>query len=94
MRRRNKVFDINTIGLTLAQREALIKKVGLIPIGTVCYRAGDYTEWTSKVTVTAENQKRVTMFWNSLYYLNEAKADAVTVEEHAEYGLYQGLCAG
>lgn len=79
-------FNFSTSGMTLHERYELLNCVELIPIGTVCFRAGDFTEYTKKITVTKENQKEVTMFWNSLYFLDEKDADIVTSREHASYG--------
>ena len=56
-----------------------------IPIGTVCYKAGGFNGRTTKVIVNDNNQKRVTRFWNSLYFSDKEKADAVTNKEHADY---------
>ena len=39
-----------------------------------------------KIVVTAENQKTVSMFWNSLYFLDEEKANLKMSQSKAEYG--------
>ena len=61
-------MDFTTKNMSLKERYDILNKVDLIPIGTICYEAGDFTEWTKEIVVNEENQKRVTMFWNCLFF--------------------------
>lgn len=79
-------MDFTTANMSLKERYDILNKVDLIPIGTICYRAGDFVEQTEEIVVNEENQKQVTMFWNSLYFLDEEQADCVTCKAHADYG--------
>lgn len=81
----NEIKDFTTEGMPLEERYGILNKVDLIPIGTVCYKAGDFAEYTEKIVVEKTNQKRVTMFWNSLYFLDKKKADEATFKAHAKY---------
>lgn len=81
-------MDFTTEGMTLEERYELLEHVDSIPIGTICYEAGDFTDWTKEIIVTEENQKRVTMFWNCLYFLDKDKADYVTNKAHSEYAAW------
>lgn len=81
----NEIKDFTTEGMSLEERYDILNKVDLIPIGTVCYKAGDFTENTEEIVVEETNQKVVTMFWNSLYFLDKEKADKATFKAHAEY---------
>lgn len=55
-------MDFTTENMSLKERYDILNKVNLIPIGTICYEAGDFTEWTKEIVVNEENQKRVTCF--------------------------------
>lgn len=79
-------MDFTTANMSLEERYDILNKVNLIPIGTICYRAGDFAEQTKQIVVDEANQKQVTMFWNSLYFLDEEQADCVTCRAHADYG--------
>lgn len=79
-------MDFTTQGMSLEERYDILNKVNLIPIGTICYKAGDFTKWTKEIVVNEENQKRVTMFWNCLFFLNKEQADYATEKAHSEYG--------
>ena len=48
--------------MSLEERYDILNKVDLIPIGTICYRAGDFTEQTELIVVEEANQILVTMF--------------------------------
>lgn len=85
-------FNFNTKGMLLEERYQLLTMIEMIPIGTKCYKSGDFAEYTSEIIVTEENQKIVTMFWNALYFLEKEKAEIVTWQEHAEYGAWQANC--
>ncbi len=63
----------------------LPKDAELIPIGTVCYRAGNFTEYTQEIVIDDNNQKLISMLWNSTYFLNKKDADRVTYKNHCEY---------
>lgn len=79
-------MDFTTENMSLKDRYDILNKVDLIPIGIICYKAGDFVEQTEKIVVNEENQKRVTMFWNCLFFLDEEQADYVTDKAHADYG--------
>ena len=51
-------MDFTTKNMSLKERYDILNKVDLIPIGTICYEAGDFTEWTKEIVVNEENQKR------------------------------------
>ena len=53
-------MDFTTEGMTLEQRYELLEHVDLIPIGTVCYEAGDFTNWTKEIIVTEEELIKTT----------------------------------
>ena len=78
-------MDFTTANMSLEERYDILNKVDLIPIGTICYEAGDFTEWTKEIVVNEENQKRVTMFWNCLFFLDKEQADHVTDKAHSDY---------
>lgn len=87
-------FNFTTKGLTLEKKLDLFERIDPIPIDTVCYKAGDFVSDTEQVTVNEVNQKEVTMFWNSLYFLDKDRADTVTCIAHADYGTWLGECIG
>lgn len=60
-----------------------------IPIGTVVYEAGDFASWTEKLIVDKNNQKIISMFWDSLYFDDEKKADLQSQRAHSNYSEYQ-----
>ena len=78
-------MDFTTANMSLKERYDILNKVDLIPIGTICYRAGDFTEQTKEIVVNEENQKQVTIFWNCLYFLDEEQADCVTDKAHSDF---------
>ena len=83
-----------TIGAELYEMEKNYTegKTPRVPIGTIVFRSGDAWEYTSKVTVTEENQKEVSMFWGKLYFDNKKDADYKTARAHANYSEYQAEC--
>lgn len=85
-------MNFSTKGMTLNERYSLLKRVNLIPVGTHCFKAGDAFEYTEKIVVTGDNQKIVTMFWNSLYFHKYEDADKVTAQEHAAYSDWLESC--
>lgn len=87
------IKEYNTTGMDFWEREKLFKEVSPIPLGEIVYQAGDAWDCTHAVKVNEENQKIITMFWNSLYFDSEEKADRLTAAAHAEYGEYQGMVA-
>lgn len=87
-------MNFSTMGMTLDERYEILDRVDLIPIGTICYRSGDFTDYTKEIIVNEDNQKQVTMFWNCLYFLDKNKADIVTQREHTAYGIWQMECCG
>lgn len=91
--KRKSIKEYNTIGMTLCDRERLFESVEPIPIGELVYKAGDAFDYTEVIKVNKANQKEVTMFWNSLYFDDEEKADVKTALAHAAYGEYQGMVA-
>ncbi len=93
MAEKRNIKEFNTTGMELWEREKLFKEVIPIPIGEIVYRSGDFASYTEVIKVDEENQKIVTMFWNSLYFDNESAADYVTRRAHAAYGRYQAEAA-
>jgi len=88
------IKDFNTTGMELWEREKLFKETVPIQIGEIVYRSGDFAGSTTIVKVTEENQKIISMFWNSLYFDNQKAADRVTQQAHAAYGDYQAEAIG
>lgn len=86
------IREFCTSGMDLWEREDLFKNTIPIELGAIVYRSGDAFEWTQPVIVNKENQKEVSMFWNALYFDNEADADLVTNIAHANYSRYQESC--
>ena len=41
-------MDFTTAGMSLEERYDILNKVDLIPIGTICYRAGYFAEQTEE----------------------------------------------
>lgn len=78
-------MDFTTANMSLEERYDILNKVDLIPIGTICYKAGDFTEQPEEIVVEKANQKLVTMFWNCLYFLDKEQADYVTDRAHSDY---------
>ena len=66
--------------------------MNLIPIGTSCYRAGDFLSSTEVIVVNEETQKIVSALLDKLYFTDKTKADYVTELAHAEYSDWQGYC--
>lgn len=87
------IKEYNTTGMYYFEREDLYKKVSPIPIGEKVFQAGDAFDATKVVTVTEDNQKIITMFWNSQYFDDFDKAEGKTLETHAAYGRYQSSVA-
>ena len=79
-------MDFTTSGMKMYEREESYKKGNVIPIGTVCFEAGDWLENTKQIVVNSDNQKMVSMFWNSLYFLDEEKANQKMQQSKADYG--------
>lgn len=85
------IREFNTTGMSNEKREKLFKEVEPIPVGEKVWEAGDAWEWERQIEVTPENQKIVTMFWNSLYFDNQKDAEMRTSIAHAQYGEYQDM---
>lgn len=79
-------MNFSTAGMELYEREKSYENGNVIPIGTICYKAGDFIDNTKKVIVNSENQKIVSMFWNALYFLDEKRANQKMYQSKAEYG--------
>ena len=79
------IKEFNTSGMSLFDREGLFKETEPIPIDSIVYEAGGPWEYTKQVKVTENNQKEISMFWNSVYFDNESDADIKTSEAHADY---------
>ena len=86
---KRSIKEISTSGMCLYEREKLIEEYEMIPIGSIVYKAGDAWTYTEVVIVNDENQKTISMFWNSLYFDNHIDADLKTSIAHAEYNDYQ-----
>ena len=50
-------MNFTTQGMSLEQRNDILNKVELIPIGTICYKAGDFTECTKKIIVNKDKKE-------------------------------------
>ena len=57
----------------------VLNNTDLIPIGTICYRAGSLNKCTEEIVVDNNNQKWVSMLWNRAYFSNKADADGITL---------------
>lgn len=73
-------------------KKRTFKKVDLIPIGTICYEAGDFSKYTKQIVVNEDNQKQITMFWNSIYFLEKEEADYITNQEKRP-SIHQLFCS-
>lgn len=82
-------LDFSTYGMNLEERQDSFRNGNIVPIGTKCFKSGDYLETTSEVTVTEENQRLISMLWNSGYYLN--KEDALKNEERNRNAYYVAM---
>lgn len=78
-------LSFSTAGMTLDKRELSFQEGNIVPIGTVCFRAGDWLDNTKQIIVTEDNQKEVSMFWNSLYFMDENKANEKMNQARIEY---------
>ena len=65
-------FSLNTTGMRITDRFKILDEM-LIPIGTKCYavRFNNIEE----IEVDASNQRLITMFYNSTYFLNKEDAE-------------------
>lgn len=79
-------MNFTTAGMKLYEREESYESGNVISIGTVCFKAGDWLENTEKIVVDSDNQKEVSMFWNSLYFLDEERANQKMQQSKADYG--------
>lgn len=68
-------LNFSTKGMDLSQRKESFENGNVVPIGTICYEAGNWLENTKKIIVDEDNQKIVSMCWNSSYFLDKEKAD-------------------
>ena len=82
------IREFSTRGMDLWERERLFNQTAPIPIGEIVYRSGDAWECTECVKVTEENQKEISMFWNSIYFDTFEAAERQTNMSHAAYGRY------
>ena len=57
----------------------VLNNTDLIPIGTICYRADSLNKCTEEIVVDNNNQKRVSMLWNRVYFSNKGDADGITL---------------
>ena len=83
------IKEYNTSGMSLPERYQLLKKVIPIPIGEIVWDSGDCWSYPEPVTVTNENQKEITMFWNSLFFDNEEAATERNDISRGNYSSYQ-----
>lgn len=86
------IKEFNTTGMDLFEREKLFENTIPVKIGEIVYKAGDAFDYTKCVVVNENNQKQISMFWNSLYFDDEEKAEFRTRISHANYGEYQESC--
>ena len=79
------IREYNTTGMNISEREKLFEKVKPIPIGKTVFESGGFADAAKAVVVTIENQKIVTMFWNSMYYNTMDEAEHQTRIAHSIY---------
>lgn len=79
------MLEFSTNGMNYIQRQKSFENGNIVPIGTVCYEAGDWLENTKKVVVDESNQKIISMLWNSKYFLNKEDADKMMLYSEREY---------
>ena len=79
------IREYNTKGMELYEREDLYKITTPILIGETVYEAGGAWDQTKQITVTEENQKEISMFWNSIFFDTWEKAEAQTDIAHSNY---------
>ena len=82
------IREYNTSGMDLSERNALLTKVIPVQIGEFVWDAGDYWSYPELVKVTKDNQKQITMFWNSLYFDKEEDANRKNQRARMAYGSY------
>lgn len=71
-------LNFSTKGMNIVQRSKSFENGNIVPVGTVCYEVGNWLENTKKIIVDKDNQKIVSMCWNSSYFLDKEKADRET----------------
>lgn len=84
----NTDLSYSTKGMPSWAREELINKIGLIPIGTKCWKSGGAWDVVSPVVVTEDNQEIISLSWNSFYFLKYEDAEQHTNMSHGKYGSY------
>lgn len=82
-------LDFSTYGMDFGERQDSFRNGNIVPLGTKCFKAGDFLEDTTEVTVTEENQRLISMLWNSGYFLS--KDDALKEEERNRNTYYVSL---
>lgn len=82
------IREYNTSGMDLSDRYDLFKKVIPVQIGEMVWDSGDCWSYPELVKVTEENQKEITMFWNSLFFDKEEDANLKNRIQRAAYGDY------
>ena len=82
------IREFSTRGMDLWEREKLFNQTAPIPIGETVFHAGGAWDSTEYVKVTEENQKEISMFWNSTYFDTFEAAERQTNMSHAAYGSY------
>ena len=78
-------MNFTTKGMTMEERYESFENGNIVPIGTICYRAGDWLENTKQEVVDESNQKIISMLWNCQYYDNKEDADIEMNKSKASY---------
>ena len=81
-------MQFTTEGMTYYERLESFENGNVIPIGTICFKAGDWLSDTEKIIVDENNQRIISMLWNSSYFLDKNKADGLMYQSKAEYERY------
>lgn len=71
---KDKTLLFNTNHMNYKERLESFEKGNVVPIGTVCYRKGDILHKPKKYIVDNDNQRRISMWWNCMYFLTEKEA--------------------
>ena len=82
------IREYNTTGMNLHEREVLFNKVIPIEIDAIVWYSGDCWSYPEPVNVTKDNQKRITMFWNSLFFETKEEAEKKNAIAKGNYGSY------
>lgn len=85
----DSIRNYNTSGLSYEERLELYNRTEPIELGAIVYETGFAFGATEPIKVTEENQKQISMCWNSAYFDSFDKAEEVTRRAHDDYSDWQ-----